>query len=162
MSTVSLGEVAAESRLTAKLFVVPLALAVSIAVCAVLTGATVAEKLAVVAPSATVTEVGTVTAAELLDRVTAWPPVEAAELSVTVQLSVPPPVIEALAQVRLLTTPDDSAFAVMLAFRAEYAHAVRFARTKQHTNVRQMSFIHIFERKLERFTRALLGNARRL
>jgi hypothetical protein len=108
-----------------------------------------------------VTEAGTVTAAELLDSVTARPPVEAAELSVTMQLSVPPPVIEALAQVRPFTTPDDSALAVMLAFRAEYAHAVRFARTKQHTNVRQMSFIRIFERKLERSVRALMGNARR-
>jgi hypothetical protein len=127
----------------------------------VLTGATVAEKLAVVAPSATVTEEGTVTAAELLDRVTAKPPVEAAELSVTMQLSVPPPVTEALAQVRPFTMPDDSASAATLAFRAEYAHAVRFARTKQHTNARQMSFIRIFERKLERFVRVLMGNARR-
>jgi hypothetical protein len=65
----------------------------------VLTAATVAEKVAVVAPAATVTEEGTVTEAMLLASVTAWPPVGAAAFSVTVQLLVFSPVNELLAQV---------------------------------------------------------------
>ncbi len=63
-----------------------------------------AEKLAVVAPAATVTDEGTVTAVSLLDRLTAWPPVPAAPLSVTVQVSVPALVIEALKQLSPLST----------------------------------------------------------
>ena len=43
----------------------------SVAVCAVLTAATVAVKLALVEPAATVTEDGTVADVELLDRITA-------------------------------------------------------------------------------------------
>ena len=54
-----------------------------------MTVATVAEKLAEVAPAATVTEEGTVTDEELLANVTANPPVGAAADSVTVQASVP-------------------------------------------------------------------------
>jgi hypothetical protein len=80
----------------------PPAVAVRVAVCAVLTAETVAEKPTLAAPAATVTEDGTVTAVELLDRVTTWPPVGAAAFNVTVQLSVAAPVSEALAQVRLL------------------------------------------------------------
>ena len=68
--------------------------AVSVAVCAVVTDDTVAVKLALVAPSATVTEEGTTTAALLLESVTVWPPLAAAALSVAVQLSVPALVIE--------------------------------------------------------------------
>jgi len=70
----------------------PPEVAVRVAVIAVLTAVTAAEKLALVAPAGTVTEVGTVTALLLLESVTACPPVGAAELSVTVQLSVPAPV----------------------------------------------------------------------
>ena len=78
----------------------PFALAVSVAVCAVLTADTVAEKLALVAPAATVTDAGTDTAELLLARFAANPPLPAAALSVTVQLSVPAPVMEPLVQVR--------------------------------------------------------------
>ena len=60
----------------------------------------VAVKLAVVAPAATVTDEGTVTALLLLDRLTACPPVAAAAFSVTVQESVPAPVIDPLVQLR--------------------------------------------------------------
>ncbi len=74
------------------------ALAVRVAVCAVLTAETVAEKLAVVEPAATVTEAGTVTAELLLARLTTKPPVGAAALSPTVHVSVPAPVIVPLAQ----------------------------------------------------------------
>jgi hypothetical protein len=74
------------------------ALAVSVAVCVVLTADIVAENAALVAPAATVAVVGTVTAELLLARLTANPPLGAAPFSVTVQLSVPAPVIEELEQ----------------------------------------------------------------
>lgn len=48
--------------------------------------AAAALKVAVVAPAATVTEAGTVSATSLLERVTEDPPVGAAELRVTVQV----------------------------------------------------------------------------
>jgi len=72
--------------------------AVNVAVCDVLTAAMLAVKLALVAPPATVTDAGTVTAELLLARLTVMPPLPAGELSVTVQASVPAPVIELLAQ----------------------------------------------------------------
>ena len=53
------------------------------------TAATVAVKLAEVAPAVTVTDEGTVTEAELLARFTVNPPVGAAAVNVTVQVSVP-------------------------------------------------------------------------
>ena len=55
-----------------------------------------------VAPEATFTEAGTVTAELLLARLTTNPPLAAATFSVTVQLSVPAPVIDALLQVKPL------------------------------------------------------------
>jgi hypothetical protein len=70
----------------------------------VLTDETVAVKLAVVEPAATVTEAGTVTDELLLARLTAKPPVDAAAFSVTVQLSLPAAVIEPLAQLSALST----------------------------------------------------------
>ena len=76
----------------------PLALAVSVAFCVVLTAETVALKLALALPAGTVTAAGTTTALLLLSRLTANPPVGAAALSVTVQVSVPDPLIEVLAQ----------------------------------------------------------------
>ncbi len=69
-----------------------------------LTEETVAVKVAVVEPAATATVVGTVTAELLLARLTAKPPVAAAAFRVTVQLSVPAPVIEPLAQLSPLST----------------------------------------------------------
>ena len=62
------------------------------------TEATVAEKLALVAPAATVTEAGTVTEELVLARPTANPPLGAAALSDTVQASVPAPVMDAFEQ----------------------------------------------------------------
>ena len=93
----------------------PPAVAVSVAVCAVLTAETVAEKLALVAPAATVTEAGTVTAVELLDSVTTWPPVGAAAFSSTLQPSVAAPVTDELihpnpfsaAEIVIVTLPLD-------------------------------------------------------
>jgi hypothetical protein len=56
-------------------------------------------KLALVAFAATVTEAGTVTEASLLERLTVNPLLGAAPLSVTVQVSVPAPVIDPLEHV---------------------------------------------------------------
>jgi hypothetical protein len=72
--------------------------ALMVAVCAVLTEAAVAVKDALVEPAATVTDAGTVTALLLLASVTLAPPLGAAALRVTVQASVPEPVMEALVQ----------------------------------------------------------------
>jgi hypothetical protein len=77
---------------------IPLAVAVMVAVCAAVTAGAVAVKAAVVAPLATVTDAGTVTALLLLLRFTARPPLLAAEVRVTVQASVVAPVSELLLQ----------------------------------------------------------------
>jgi hypothetical protein len=70
----------------------------------VLTAETVAVKLPVVAPAATVTLAGTVTAELLLARLTANPPLAAAAFRVTVQLSVLAVVIDPLVQLSALNT----------------------------------------------------------
>jgi hypothetical protein len=80
----------------------PLAFADNVAVCEEATAATVAVKPALVAPAATVTDAGTLTDPLLLPNVTVTPPVGAAALSATVQLSVPAPVIDPLVQVSAL------------------------------------------------------------
>jgi hypothetical protein len=87
-----------------KVLEAPPPLAVSVAVCAVLTAEMVAEKLALVAPEATVAEDGTVTAELLLDKPTANPPLAAAALTVTVHASVPDPVIDELVQENAVST----------------------------------------------------------
>jgi hypothetical protein len=81
-----------------KVWVVPPADAPSVAFCADVTAATVAVNPALVAPAGTVTVAGTVTAALLLERLTASPPVAAAADRVTVQASDPAPVIKLWAQ----------------------------------------------------------------
>jgi hypothetical protein len=70
----------------------------------VLTAATVAVKLPVVAPAATVTLAGTVTAVSLLARLTANPPPAAAAFKVTVHVSVPAAAIDPLVQLNALNT----------------------------------------------------------
>jgi hypothetical protein len=50
----------------------------------------------------TITVAGTVTAALLLDRLTTRPPLGAAVFSVTVQASVPAPVMDPMLQVKAL------------------------------------------------------------
>jgi hypothetical protein len=72
----------------------PLPLAVKVAVAAEETADTVAVNAALVAPAATVTVDGTVTAELLLARFTVSPPLAAATFSETVQESLPAPVIE--------------------------------------------------------------------
>ena len=81
-----------------KVFATPPAVAVNTAVCVELTAEMFAVKPALLAPAGTVTEVGTVKALLLLDRLTASPPVPAAPDRLTVQASLPAPVIVALLQ----------------------------------------------------------------
>lgn len=72
--------------------------AMSVTVCVAVTADMLAEKLAFVAPEATVTEEGTVTTLLLLARVTANPVLGAAALKVTVHVSAPAPIIDEDAQ----------------------------------------------------------------
>jgi len=90
----------------ARLSVTLPAVAVSVAVCAVLTTVTVAVNGALLAPAATVTVAGTATALLLLPRLTARPPLPAAAFSVTVQASVPDPLIVLLLHVSPLNTAN--------------------------------------------------------
>jgi hypothetical protein len=75
--------------------------AVSFTFCGAVTAEMVAEKLALLAPEATVTEAGTDTAPLLLESPTLNPALGADAVSVTVQLSVPAPNIEELVQLKL-------------------------------------------------------------
>jgi hypothetical protein len=81
----------------------PPTLAVNVAACTEVTGETFAVNWALVEPAAMVTEAGTTTALLLLVRLTPRP-LSAAAFSVTLQLSVPAPVIAPLAQVSPLST----------------------------------------------------------
>lgn len=79
-------------------------MAVSVAVCVELTASIVAVKLALVELAGIVIDVGSVTEASLLKRFTVSPPVGAAALALTVQASVPAPVMDPLVQVMPLST----------------------------------------------------------
>jgi hypothetical protein len=72
--------------------------AVSVTDCEVLTADTAAWKVALLAPEATVTDAGTETALLLLVRSTTNPALGAVDVRLTVQRSLPAPVIEELAQ----------------------------------------------------------------
>jgi hypothetical protein len=91
--------------------------AVKVVACVVVTDAMVAEKAALVALAGTVTVAGRVTAASLLERLTFSPPLPAAALRVTVQASVPAPVIEPLAQESALSVPGMTGAAVPVPLR---------------------------------------------
>jgi len=97
---------------------IPFKLADSVAVWSELTAATVVEKLALVAPAPTVTADGTLTAALLLDNATASPPLGAAELMVTVQVSDPAPVSDPLAQLKACSPGTFAAVPVPLKLTA--------------------------------------------
>ncbi len=84
---------------SAKVFVLPPALAVSVTLCEVLTEFTVAVNPAVVCPAGILMDAGTVTDELLLVRPTVNPPLAAAVFNVAVQLSVPALVMEPLEQV---------------------------------------------------------------
>jgi hypothetical protein len=77
--------------------------AVRVTDCAVVTEATFAVNAALVAVAGTVTELGTVTAPLLLERLTLTPPVGAVPDRVTVHESAKAPVIEVLLQETALT-----------------------------------------------------------
>ena len=78
--------------------------AVNVTDCEEVYAETVAVNPALVKPDATVTEAGTDTVELLLDRFTLYPLLGAAALNVTVQASVPAPVIEPLVQLSPLST----------------------------------------------------------
>jgi len=81
-------------------------LAVSVTACADVTDDTLAVNPALVALAGTVNVAGTAAAALLLARLTLKPPLPAAAVSVTVQLSLPGPVIDALLQESTLSAPS--------------------------------------------------------
>jgi hypothetical protein len=89
---------------TAKLSVTLPAVAVRLTEAAELTEDTVAVKVALAAPAGAVTVAGTVIAPLLLPRLMVTPPLGAAAFRVTVQTSVPEPVIVPLPQLNPLST----------------------------------------------------------
>jgi len=89
-------------------------LAVSVTACADVTDDTLAVNPALVAFAGTANVAGTVAAALLLARLTLKPPLPAAVVSVTVQLSLPGPVIDALLQESALNAPSVVPVAVEL------------------------------------------------
>ncbi|MFZ0745992.1 MAG: hypothetical protein WAM85_16395 [Terracidiphilus sp.] len=97
------GTVALNCR--AKLFETLPEVPVSVTAWAVVTDVTVAENPILVAAAGTVTEPGTVTAELLLDKLMVSPPAGAAPLSVTVQASVPDPVMDPALQASALSVP---------------------------------------------------------
>jgi hypothetical protein len=104
LDELTLSAIAAAPSCRPKVSVTPFADAVKVTACATLTADTVAAKVALVAPPATVTWAGTVNAGLLLATLTAKPPLAAAVFSVTVQLSVPAAVIDEFAQLRPVST----------------------------------------------------------
>ena len=96
--------IAAAPSCKPKVCVTPSAEAVKVTACATFTADTVAANVALVAPPATITWAGTVTAGLLLARLMAKPPLAAATFSVTVQLSLPAPVIDVFTQLRPVST----------------------------------------------------------
>jgi len=82
------------------------------------TDETVAVNAALVAFAGTVTVAGTVTAALLLDRLILRPTLGAVELIVTVQASVPAPVMEALLQESALNAAETAVAAVPVPLKA--------------------------------------------
>jgi hypothetical protein len=74
---------------------------VSVTVCEVVTADTFAAKVALVAPEGTDIDAGTVTTPLLLARLTTMPLLGAAAVNVTLQESVPAPIMDELAQLRL-------------------------------------------------------------
>jgi hypothetical protein len=85
------------------------ALAVRATTWADATDNTLAVNPAMLAFAGTISMAGTVTAGLLLARLTAWPPLPAGVISVTVQGSLPDPVMNALLQANALTATEDAA-----------------------------------------------------
>jgi len=89
---------------TANVSATPPTLAVNVAACTVVTGETLAVKVALFAPVGTVTDAGTVTALSLLARATFRPPLAAVAFSVTVQVSLDAPVTDPSTQFSPVST----------------------------------------------------------
>jgi hypothetical protein len=85
------------------------ALAVRATAWADATDNTLAMNPAMLAFAGTINMAGTVTATLLLARLTAWPPLPAGVISVTVQGSLPDPVMNALLQANALTATEEAA-----------------------------------------------------
>jgi len=88
----------------------PFAVAVRITGCAVVTADTVAVNPALIAFAGTRTVAGTATDVAPLVRFTVKPLLPASALNVTVQVSVPPPIIEALTQDTAVKAADVALF----------------------------------------------------
>jgi hypothetical protein len=149
------------------------ALAVSVTACADVTDDTLAVNPALVALAGTVIVAGTVAAALLLARLTLKPPLPAAAVSVTVQLSLPGPVIDALLQESALNAPSavpegvelttavpqpDSATARLqanMAHSSAHKHSILRigprlqAKNEPDTGVTSVN-LHIFQRQIEK------------
>jgi hypothetical protein len=113
------------------------ALAVSVTACADVTDDTVAVNPALLAFAGTVNVAGTVATALLLARLTLKPPLPAAAVKVTVQLSLPDPVMDALLQESALNAPAP-AVPVPVGFIDAVPQPVS-ARTRQHVNMAHRS-----------------------
>lgn len=96
-------EIEAASNCTPADAEMPVALAETVTACATFTAETVAEKLPLVEPAASDIEAGTTNEESLLVRFTFSPPVGTARLVVTVQLSVPAPVMVLEAQLSFVS-----------------------------------------------------------
>ena len=112
------------------------ALAVSVTACAVVTDDAAAVNMALVAFAGTTSVAGTVTAALLLARLTLRPPLPAAAVSATVQLSLPGPVIEALLQESALNAVPAAAGLLNTVPQPNGGRA-----TRKHDNMAN-SFVH--------------------
>jgi hypothetical protein len=93
----------AEFSCSETVFEVAPVIALSVAICALLTEATFAVKAVLVAVAGTITEPGTVTELLLLARLTFRPPVGAAPDRLTVHTSASDPVMEVLLQETAIT-----------------------------------------------------------
>lgn len=98
LDELTLSDIEAASNCTPADAEVPVELAETVTACATFTAETVAEKLPLVEPAGSVIEAGTTKDELLLLRLTFKPPLGTATLVVTLQLSVPAPVIVVLLQ----------------------------------------------------------------
>jgi hypothetical protein len=108
------------------------ALAVRVTACADVTEDTLAVNPALLAFAGTITVVGTVAVVVLLARLTLKPPLPAAAVSVTVQLSLPAPVNDALLQESALNDPTPAVPVLAGLFTA--VPQPDSAKTRQHAN----------------------------
>lgn len=121
--TVSVGTAALSCR--AKVWLMPPALAVSVAACAEVTGETDAVNVVPRAFAGTVTVAGTVTAALLLPRFTLTGPLAATVIS-TLQTSLPEPVKEELVQENALNAGGGSARTSKIRLTGDFCAALGF------------------------------------